>query len=54
MVAHFNVSRLVAFCQSVEFGYVNNSGLCDSHLVDLLSWGLLRHGTLIVHLKITG
>ena len=39
---------------SVDFSHVNNSGLCASHLVNLLSQWLLRHGTLIVHLKLTG
>ena len=39
---------------SVDFSHVNNSGLCDSHLVNLLSRWLLRHGTLIVHLKLSG
>ena len=41
---------------SVDFSHakIYNSGLCASHLVNLLSQWLLRHGTLIVHLKLTG
>ena len=39
---------------SVYFSHVYNSGLCASHLVNLLSLWLLRHGALIVHLKLTG
>ena len=40
----------------MDFSHVNihNSGLCASHLVILLSQWLLRHGTLIVQLKLTG
>ena len=39
---------------SVDFSHVNiyNSALCASHLVNLLSQWLLRHGTLILHLKL--
>ena len=36
-----------------RISHVNNSGLCASHLVNLLPRWLLRHGTLIVLLKIT-
>ena len=39
---------------SVDFSHVYNSGLRASHLVNLLSRWLLRHDTLIVHLKLTG
>ena len=39
---------------SMYFSHVYNSGLCASHLGNLLSLWLLRHGTLIVHLKLTG
>ena len=50
----FRCKQVSSGDQYVEFSFVNNSGLCASHLVNLLSWWLLRHGTLIVHLKITG
>ena len=50
----FRCKQVSSGHQYVEFSFVNNSGLCASHLVNLLSWWLLRHGTLIVHLKITG
>ena len=46
VVAHFDVSRWAVL--------ISFWGLCTSHLVNLLSRWLLRHGTLIVHLKLTG
>ena len=53
VMAHFAVS-IGDQLLFVEFWHVNNSRLCTSHLVNLLSRWLLRHGTLIVYLKITG
>ena len=50
VVGHFAVS-IGDQSLSLEFWHVNNSGLCT---VNLLSWWLLRHGTLILYLKITG
>ena len=56
VLAHFVVSRraVVISFLSVDFSQVNNNGLCANHLVNLLSPWLLRHGTLIVHLRLTG
>ena len=56
VLAHLDVSRWAvgtSFCLWI-FSHVNNSGLCASQLVNLLLRWLLKHGTRIVHLKLTG